>query len=68
VVAVIGLLASVAIPSFLTYVRRSRTIEATMNVRKIYDGALMYADVLLDREDQLHGTGLYPDLPRGRVF
>lgn len=42
VVAVIGLLATVAIPQFIKYMRRSRTAEAFQNVRKIYDGAVAY--------------------------
>ncbi len=42
VVAIIGLLASVAIPSFIKYTRRSMTVEATMNIRRMYDGAVTY--------------------------
>ena len=42
VVAIIGVLAAVAIPSFMKYIRRSKTIEATMNLRKMYDGAVAY--------------------------
>ena len=42
VVAIIGVLAAVAIPAFLKYVRRSKTAEATMNLRKMYDGCVAY--------------------------
>ena len=42
VVAIIGILAAVAIPSFIKYTRRAKTIEATMNIRKMYDGAVAY--------------------------
>jgi type IV pilus assembly protein PilA len=42
VVAIIGVLAAIAIPSFVKYVRRSKTTEATMNLRKMYDGAVAY--------------------------
>ncbi|MSP58976.1 MAG: pilin [Myxococcales bacterium] len=42
VVAVIGVLAAIAIPSFIHYVRRSKTVEATMNIRVIYDSAIAY--------------------------
>jgi prepilin-type N-terminal cleavage/methylation domain-containing protein len=42
VVAIIGILASVAIPSFIKYIRRSKTTEATMNVRKMYEGLVSY--------------------------
>lgn len=42
VVAIIGLLAAVAIPSYVKYMRRSETIEAGMNLRRMYDGAVSY--------------------------
>jgi type IV pilus assembly protein PilA len=42
VVAIIGILAAVAIPSLIKYIRRSKTIEATMNLRKIYDSSVAY--------------------------
>ena len=41
-VAIIGILAAVAIPAYIKYMRRSRTIEATMNLRKIYDSTVAY--------------------------
>lgn len=40
--AVIGVLAAVAIPAFMKYTRRSKTVEATMNIRKLYDSAVVY--------------------------
>jgi len=42
VVAIIGILAAVAIPAFMKYIRRSKTSEATMNVRKIFDSSVSY--------------------------
>ena len=42
VVAIIGILAAVAIPAFLKYIRKSKTTEARTNVRKIYDGEVAY--------------------------
>ena len=42
VVAIIGVLASVAIPAFIKYIRRAKTIEATMNLRKLYDASVSY--------------------------
>lgn len=42
VVAIIGILASAAIPAFMKYVRRSRTVEGTMNIRRIFDAASAY--------------------------
>jgi prepilin-type N-terminal cleavage/methylation domain-containing protein len=40
VVAILGLLAAVAIPSLMLMVRRSKTSEATVNLRRMFDGAL----------------------------
>lgn len=42
VVAILGILASVAIPNFLKYIMRAKTTEATMNVRKLFDGSAAY--------------------------
>jgi prepilin-type N-terminal cleavage/methylation domain-containing protein len=42
VVAIIAILAAVAMPIFNRYVRRSKTSEALVNLRKIYDGELLY--------------------------
>ncbi len=42
VVAIIGILAAVAIPAFLRYIKRSKTSEATQNVGSIYRGAVAY--------------------------
>src|ERR1700752_1809869 len=39
VVAIIGILAAVAIPAFMKYIRRSKTVEATMNVCKLFDSS-----------------------------
>jgi type IV pilus assembly protein PilA len=42
VVAIIGILAAVAIPAFMKYIRRSKTVEASMNIRKLYDSSVAY--------------------------
>lgn len=42
VVAIIGILAAVAIPAFMKYMRKSKTTEFTQAVKKIYDGARSY--------------------------
>lgn len=42
VVAIIGILAAVAIPSMMKYIRRSKTAEATMNIRKLFDSSVTY--------------------------
>ncbi|MCA9563131.1 MAG: prepilin-type N-terminal cleavage/methylation domain-containing protein [Myxococcales bacterium] len=42
VVAIIGLLAAIAIPSFQKYIKRTRTAEALMGLRKLFDGSVTY--------------------------
>jgi len=42
VVAIIGILAAIAIPAFIGYVRRSKTSEATGNLKSIFIGAVSY--------------------------
>lgn len=41
-VAIVGILASMAMPAFSKYARRARTSEAVMNLRKLYDGSIEY--------------------------
>lgn len=42
VVAIIGVLASVAVPLVSRYLKKSKTSEASFNLRKIYDGEVAY--------------------------
>jgi type IV pilus assembly protein PilA len=42
VVAIIGILAAVAIPAFMKYIKKSKTSEARTHVQKIYAGAREY--------------------------
>jgi type IV pilus assembly protein PilA len=42
VVAILGILAAIAIPAFVTYVRRSKTVEATENLSKMFDAVASY--------------------------
>jgi len=42
VVAIIGILASIAIPAFIKYIRRAKTTEAVMNLRKLFDSSVSY--------------------------
>jgi type IV pilus assembly protein PilA len=44
VVAILGVLAAVAIPAFINYTRRAQTSEATVSLRRIFDGAVTYFD------------------------
>jgi type IV pilus assembly protein PilA len=42
VVAIIGILAAIAIPAFMKYIRRSRTIEAANNIAKMVQSSIAY--------------------------
>jgi type IV pilus assembly protein PilA len=42
VVAIIGILAAVAIPAFMKNAKKAKTTEATINVKKLSDGAVSY--------------------------
>jgi prepilin-type N-terminal cleavage/methylation domain-containing protein len=41
-VAIVGVLSALAIPSFIRYTRKSKTLEAVMSIRRMYDGAVAY--------------------------
>src|SRR3954463_15135490 len=53
VVAILGILAAIAIPAFVTYIRRAKTVEATENLSKMFDGAASY----YSRERNAQGIG-----------
>ncbi len=42
VVAILGILAAVAIPAFIKYMKRAKTAEATQNLKAMHDGAISY--------------------------
>ena len=44
VVAIIGILAAVAIPAFIKYIRRAKTVEASNNISKLYQSSVAYFD------------------------
>jgi len=44
VVAIIGILAAVAIPAFINYMKRAKTSEASVNLKSIGEGAMSYFD------------------------
>src|SRR5262245_63582545 len=60
VVAIIGILAAVAIPAFMKYIRRSKTTEATMNIRKLFDSSVSYFE---DEHAARSGTILAKQFP-----
>ena len=62
VVAIIGILASVAIPAFMKYIRRSKTTEASMNIRKLYDSSVAYYESEHAKSD---GSILQRQFPKG---
>ena len=45
VVAIIGILAAVAIPTFLKYIKKAKTSEASFSLKAMGDGASAYYDV-----------------------
>jgi prepilin-type N-terminal cleavage/methylation domain-containing protein len=60
VVAITGILAAVAIPSYIKYTRRAKSSEALMNIRRMYDGAVAY--YVGERADS-NGTALAQQFP-----
>ena len=42
VVAIIGILAAVAIPAFMKYIKKSKNSESKVNVEKLYNGGKIY--------------------------
>ena len=42
VVAIIGILSAIAIPAFINYVKRSKTTEASLNLKNLFQGAATY--------------------------
>ena len=53
VVAIIGILAAVAIPAFVNYMKRAKTSEASVNLKSMGEGAMSY----FDAEWNIAGTG-----------
>lgn len=54
VVAIIGILAAIAIPAFINYVKRARTSEVAGNLKSLFTGAATY----YQREDWAQGITL----------
>jgi len=62
VVAIIGILAAVAVPGFMRYIKDSKTTEAKDNLKAITDGALAFfeADHVYDSAGMITAARLYP--------
>ena len=63
VVAIIGMLAAVAIPSFSRYIDQTKTSEAQENLRSLADNAVTYfnTDHFLGTKGLTRIRGIYPD-------
>ena len=70
VVAIIGILAAVAIPGFMSYIKSSKTSEAKTNLKAITDGAISYfeAEHCFDAACMKPTNQLYPGVPTGGVY
>ena len=44
-VAIIGILAGISIPAFMKYMKKAKTTEALLNLRKMYDGEIAYFQI-----------------------
>ena len=70
VVAIIGILAAVAVPGFMRYIKDSKTSEAKDNMKAIADGALTYFETEHDYDGKgMHPQSrLYPGIPTGTAY
>ena len=70
VVAIIGILAAVAVPGFMQYIKSSKTSEAKTNLKAIADGAISYfeAEHCYDAECMTPTNQLYPGVPDGGTY
>src|SRR5262245_43584608 len=63
VVSIVGILASVAIPSFLKYMNRAKTLEALGTLRTLYDAEIAWS--IHVQKGTGRGTGLSLYNPAG---
>ena len=59
VVAILGILAALAIPAFIGYVRRSKTSEATGNLNSLFKSAAAYMSAERTSQGLVSSTGTY---------
>ncbi len=60
VVAIIGILAAVAIPAFINYIRKSKASEVNENLDKCYKGIVDYYDKPIVRSDGTSRSSMLP--------
>lgn len=73
-VAIIGLLMSTALPSYIKWIRRSQSAEATMNLRKLYDSSVVYFSLMYSDNEGSELEAQFPEstprkpaqIPNGR--
>ena len=63
VVVIIGILAAVAIPSFLRYIASSKAAEVPNNLKAIYDGSVSYIEDPRNHVDTATGEPTTPSFP-----
>ncbi len=70
VVAIIGILAAVAVPGFMQYIKSSKTSEAKTNLKAIADGAISYfeAEHCYDAGCMTPTNQLYPGVPKDEKY
>jgi len=68
VVAIIGVLASAAIPAFMRYMSKARCVEGIHNVEKIADGVRAYYDAHSKVPGNKVGAGMYSGTFYGPIF
>lgn len=60
-VAIVGLLVSTALPSYIRWIRRAQSAEATMNLRKLYDSSVIYFALMYSDLDGVQLVHRFPD-------
>lgn len=70
VVAIIVILAAVAVPGFVQYIKSSKTSEAKTNLKAIADGAISYfeAEHCYDAGCMSPTNQLYPGIPESSIY
>ncbi len=70
VVAIIGILAAVAVPGFMNYIKSSKTSEAKTNLKAIADGSLSYfeAEHCYEAGCMAPTNQLYPGQPAAGAY